>query len=82
LEAHYLRQDHREGAGNAYEASRLLALLGRGSEAAHWLRIALRLDSSYRRKAVLEADFAKVVTYPTVSDILQYSQPLVAATSR
>jgi hypothetical protein len=74
LEAHYLRQDHRDGAGNAYEASRLFALLGRGRESAHWLCIALRLDPSYRRKAVLEADFAKVVTYPTVSDILQSGQ--------
>jgi hypothetical protein len=60
LEAHQLRLSDREGARNAYEASRLLALLGRGSEAAHWLGIALRLDPSYREKAALEPDFAAV----------------------
>jgi hypothetical protein len=72
LEAHSLRLgDNEPAARNAYEASRLLALMGHGDEVAYWLTIALQFDPAYRRKAILEPDFAKIVARPEVRGLLQ-----------
>ena len=59
------RAHHRLGAGharalNAFEAARVCGLLGRASEAAHWLSIAVRLEPRLLDEAAMDPDFGRV----------------------